>query len=256
MTYGCQATSFPRFSEMCLKTGNVSLLATGALCLDLLNMSISLLSLHLCWSGSFGMGGSAGSPFQSPLSMDILSFSRVSGNYYCFGVLLTWKWAWRVTFNFSNSSAWTCLLLDPETSLYAKAPGPTVGSTDGADENLLLLQEMWVQSLGWEAPLEEEMATHSSILPGIIIPWTEEPGRLQSLGMQRVGHSWVAEHTCKHRVPQATLQINSLGLNRPLVRVCWGGGLCYTKFLNPNSCLWIILFSIHQPSAWRGTFTY
>ena len=136
MTYGCQATSFPRFSEMCLKTGNVSLLATGALCLDLLNMSISLLSLHLCWSGSFGMGGSAGSPFQSPLSMDILSFSRVSGNYYCFGVLLTWKWAWRVTFNFSNSSAWTCLLLDPETSLYAKAPGPTVGSTDGADENL------------------------------------------------------------------------------------------------------------------------
>ena len=131
MTYGCQATSFPRFSEICLKTGKISLLATGALCLDLLNVSISLLSLHLCWSGSFGMGRVQGSS-----SIDILSFSRVSGNYYCFGVLLTWKWAWTVTFNFSNSSEWTCLLLAPGTSLYAKAPGPTVGSTDCAEENL------------------------------------------------------------------------------------------------------------------------
>ena len=46
------------------------------------------------------------------------------------------------------------------------------------------MQEMWVQSLGWEDPLEEEeMATHSSILPGEI-PWTEEAGRLQSMGSQ------------------------------------------------------------------------
>ena len=49
------------------------------------------------------------------------------------------------------------------------------------------MQEMWVQSLGWEDPLEKEMATHSSILAWII-PWTEEPGRLQSTGSQRVGH--------------------------------------------------------------------
>ena len=41
-------------------------------------------------------------------------------------------------------------------------------------------QEMWVQSPGWEDPLEEEMATHSSILAWRI-PWTEEPGRLQSM---------------------------------------------------------------------------
>ena len=46
-------------------------------------------------------------------------------------------------------------------------------------------QEMWVQSLGWEDPLEEEMATHSSILAWRI-PWTEEPGGLQSRGSQRV----------------------------------------------------------------------
>ena len=48
-------------------------------------------------------------------------------------------------------------------------------------------QEMQVQSLGQEDPLEEGMATHSSILTWRI-PWTEEPGRLQSMGSQRVGH--------------------------------------------------------------------
>ena len=45
----------------------------------------------------------------------------------------------------------------------------------------------WVQSLGWENPLEKEMAAHSSTLAGKI-PWMEEPGSLQSMGLQRVGH--------------------------------------------------------------------
>ena len=49
-------------------------------------------------------------------------------------------------------------------------------------------RETWVQSLGREDPLENEMATHSSILAWRI-PWTEEPGRLQSTGSQRVGHN-------------------------------------------------------------------
>ena len=49
------------------------------------------------------------------------------------------------------------------------------------------VRETWVQSLGREDPLEKEMATHSSILAWEI-PWTEEPGRLQSMGLQRVGH--------------------------------------------------------------------
>ena len=49
------------------------------------------------------------------------------------------------------------------------------------------MQEIWVQSLGWEDPLEKEMATHSSILAWEI-PWTEETGGLQSMGWQRVGH--------------------------------------------------------------------
>ena len=52
------------------------------------------------------------------------------------------------------------------------------------------MQETQIWSLGWEAPLEKEMATHSSILAWRI-PGTEEPGRLQSMGSQRVGHDWV-----------------------------------------------------------------
>ena len=47
------------------------------------------------------------------------------------------------------------------------------------------MQETWVRSLGWEDPLEEDMATHSSILAWRN-PWTEEPGRLWSIGLQRV----------------------------------------------------------------------
>ena len=56
------------------------------------------------------------------------------------------------------------------------------------------MQETWVQFLGWEDPLEKEMATHSSILAWEI-PWTEEPGGLQSMELQRVGHDWATEHT-------------------------------------------------------------
>ena len=57
-----------------------------------------------------------------------------------------------------------------------------------AVKNLPVMQETWVPSLGQEDPLEEEMATHSSILAQEI-PWTEEPGRLQSKGLQRVRHN-------------------------------------------------------------------
>ena len=49
------------------------------------------------------------------------------------------------------------------------------------------MRETWVRSLGWENPLEKEMATHSSTLARRI-PWMEEPDRLQSMGSQRVGH--------------------------------------------------------------------
>ena len=54
-------------------------------------------------------------------------------------------------------------------------------------KNLPAVQETWVRSLGQEDPLEKGMASHSSIL-GWRIPWAEEPGGVQSVGLQRVGH--------------------------------------------------------------------
>ena len=56
------------------------------------------------------------------------------------------------------------------------------------------MRETWVRSLGQKDPLEEGVATHSSILAWRI-PWTEESGGLQSMGSQRVGHNWATEHT-------------------------------------------------------------
>ena len=55
-------------------------------------------------------------------------------------------------------------------------------------KHLPAMQEIWVQSLGREDPLEKEMATHSGTLAWKI-PWMEEAGRLQSMGLQRVGHN-------------------------------------------------------------------
>ena len=54
-------------------------------------------------------------------------------------------------------------------------------------------QKARVQSLGWEDPLEEDMATHSNILAWEI-PWTKEPGGLQSMGLQRVTQDLATEH--------------------------------------------------------------
>ena len=67
---------------------------------------------------------------------------------------------------------------------------PPTNSGDVGDAGLIL---------GWEDPLEKEMATHFSIL-ACRIPLTEEPGRLQSMGSQRVGHNWsdLGPVTCTH----------------------------------------------------------
>ena len=61
-------------------------------------------------------------------------------------------------------------------------------------KNPLAMQEIWLRSLGWRDPLEEEMATHSSTLAWEIL-WTEETGRLQSIGSQGVRHDSAAKHT-------------------------------------------------------------
>ena len=65
-------------------------------------------------------------------------------------------------------------------------------------KHLSTMRETWVRSLGREDPLEKEMAIHSSTTAWKI-PWTEEPGRLQSMGSQRVGHDWtISLFTFRH----------------------------------------------------------
>ena len=72
-------------------------------------------------------------------------------------------------------------------------------------KHLPTMRETQVWSLGWEDPLEKEMATHSSTLAWKI-PWTEEPGRLQSMGSQRVQHDWATSLSSKraYAIPRAT----------------------------------------------------
>ena len=70
-------------------------------------------------------------------------------------------------------TAWFCI---PQASLVAQMV-----------KHLPAMRKTWVQSLGWEDPLEEDTAAHSSVLAWGI-PRTEEPGGLQSTGLQRVGH--------------------------------------------------------------------
>ena len=75
-----------------------------------------------------------------------------------------------------SSFLWLSNMPSPGTSLVAQRL-----------KCLPAMRETWVQSLGWEDPLEKGMATHSSILAWRI-PWREEPGGLQSMGSQRVRH--------------------------------------------------------------------
>ena len=66
--------------------------------------------------------------------------------------------------------------------------------------NLPAMQETWAPSLGREDPLEEEMATNTSILAWTV-PWTKEPGGLQSMGSQRVGYDWAINNILTEKMP-------------------------------------------------------
>ena len=69
-----------------------------------------------------------------------------------------------------------------------QAPFPEGFPGGSVAKNLPAMQETQVPSLGWEDPVEKGVATHSTVLAWRI-PWTEEPGGLQSMGSQRVGHN-------------------------------------------------------------------
>ena len=74
-------------------------------------------------------------------------------------------------------------------------------------KNMPAMQETGVQSLGWEDPLEKGMATHSNILAWRIL-WTEEPGELQSMGLQRIRHNWVTNTTPIHGVAKSRTRLS------------------------------------------------
>ena len=87
-----------------------------------------------------------------------------------------------------NIQGWFPLGLTGLISLQSKGLSRVYSSTTIWKHQFVGTQSSW--SFRWEDPLEKEMATHSSTLAWKI-PWTEEPGRLQSMGSQRVGHDWV-----------------------------------------------------------------
>ena len=97
-------------------------------------------------------------------------------------------------------------------------------------KRLPAMQETWVRSLGQEDPLEGEMATHSSTLAGRI-PWTEEPGGLQSTGSQRAGHDWETSLSFSFtfyssRAPSSHLILFSgAQWEESLVSEMWAGGM-------------------------------
>ena len=109
-----------------------------------------------------------------------------------FGQPDTWTWWLETTKSYSvleaRSPKLKWFLLEalrqkpPQASLLASLGGSAVKKPPA-------MQETWVGSLGWEDPLEEGTATHSSILAWRIV-CTEEPGGLQSVGSRRVWHSW------------------------------------------------------------------
>ena len=78
------------------------------------------------------------------------------------------------------------------------------------------LQETQVQIVGWEDPLEEGMATHSSILAWRIL-WTEKPGGLQSIGSQRVGYDWSDLHARTYSHIKFSFCFENIILQQPTV---------------------------------------
>ena len=79
--------------------------------------------------------------------------------------------------------------LEPDWGFGVRHPSYGASLIAQSVKNLPAVQETWALSLGWEDPLEKEMATHSSILAWKI-PWTEEPGGLQSMGSQKSWNNW------------------------------------------------------------------
>ena len=107
-------------------------------------------------------------------------------------------------------------------------------------KNLLLTQEtqeMQIWSLSQEDPLEEVMATYSSIVAGKI-PWTGAPGRLHSLGVKRVRHNWATKHA---DTPHTDM----------CLCICW-----YVHIYIPHICIWMCVLAIYVLYMWCMLYLY
>ena len=119
------------------------------------------------------------------------------------------------------------------------------------------MQESYVWSLGWEHPLEKEMATHSSI-PAWRIPWTEKPSRLQFMGLQRVRCDWVTKHisTRAEKKPPCSCSLHYYWckiMSRPSVSLRWDQGWFSSLYDVHSSMqssvwhqLWHPVFQLHR----------
>ena len=89
-------------------------------------------------------------------------------------------------------------------------------------KRLSRMRETWTRALGWEDPLEKEMAIHSSTIAWKI-PWTEEPGRLQSMGSQRIGHNWVISFHLPWWLigKESTCQCRRCGFDHWVGKILW-----------------------------------
>ena len=127
-----------------------------------------------------------------------------------------------------------------------KRPPPEYA--DGSDSKESACNwETWVQTLCWEDPLEESMTTHSSILAWRI-PWTEEPGWLQSIGSQRVGHDWTTKHSTAPIINYLPPELRNQFLFKKLLYI----GIC------PDPCVYAQLCRcspLVSPALTGGFFT-
>ena len=128
-----------------------------------------------------------------------------------------------------------------------------------AQVNCLPLQETWVQTLSQEDPVEEEMATHSSILAWEL-PWKKETGGLQSTGLQRVGHDWVDLHATDTKWYDVPSQPKWPWLNRsihalPHTFQTWN----FVIWWPPYMCIWTLCWvpwkrnSVHRTLDCKGS---
>ena len=113
------------------------------------------------------------------------------------------------------------------------------------------MQEKRVQSLGWEDPLEEETATHSSILAQRV-PWTQEPDGLHFMGSQRAGHDWAHTYISRHQCVCVFMQIGLWWFLFCFVCPIWAISVLF----HTNWDCSIITLQIEHPQALLHSFAF